>query len=454
MRADPSDGRGAVETQAASDPLIEDEVAVQAPVGSGGKGRVRSSAGLRKEAAGTSATQEVLPKPRSRWGRLVTSAVFVGLVVVIAWLVWSRQGHPPALVLNKLDGLAMKAGEVRQVNIGVRRNGYVGDIRVSFQDLPPGIEIPDVTIPEDSDAAETKVKFLPDAPEGTVSVSAATKVSQGSVSPQNVSITVEPLCYRLPKVWHKAPGAKVVEIERQCYYDRIDVVKENIDVRFILISAGEREERLRELTGRVSVGTFYIMEDKVWLGLYKKFALANRRPMPVLDPGMPVNRDDEHPVMGVLFKDAHAFAVWLGGELPYPWQWDKAAGRFWKDRGDGPYRAPAGQKPVIAINRVDPMSGDLLGTMERGYARDDLSAFDVHDLAGNGEEWTRAEDVGDGKPIGGDVEHFKGMVMLRGSRWSEPRPYSFAALEERDIRKANTALEGHEEIGFRVVIEL
>src|SRR5262249_33297617 len=76
------------------------------------------------------------------------------------------------------------------------------------------------------------------------------------------------------------------------------------------------------------------------------------------------------PVMRVTVVEAHCFAAWLGGFLPTVQQWDKAAGRFEEDRGEGPFIEPWDAKdPQIAVGRARE------GPMEAGQAAKDRSLF-------------------------------------------------------------------------------
>ena len=51
----------------------------------------------------------------------------------------------------------------------------------------------------------------------------------------------------------------------------------------------------------------------------------------------PRRRRPKRPVLRVDIQEAHACAVWLGGWLPSLEQWDKAAGRFESNAGEGPF---------------------------------------------------------------------------------------------------------------------
>src|SRR5262249_22634123 len=123
-----------------------------------------------------------------------------------------------------------------------------------------------------------------------------------------------------------------------------------------------------------------IMEDKVWVDLFRAFASRSKPPLKNMAwKDLAINKEGDNPVMGVVAVDAYQFARWLGGELPTARQWDKAAGRFEKPRSAQPYRGDC--KPGgVAVGLPAPMP--------RGKAGQDLGPFGTHDMAGNGREWT------------------------------------------------------------------
>ena len=74
--------------------------------------------------------------------------------------------------------------------------------------------------------------------------------------------------------------------------------------------------------------TFYIMKNKVSVGLYQKFAEANAARLSHADWNK-AQWKAGYPAFGVGVDDAHRFASeWLHGTLPTTRQWDKAAGLY------------------------------------------------------------------------------------------------------------------------------
>jgi serine/threonine protein kinase len=258
----------------------------------------------------------------------------------------------------------------------------------------------------------------------------------------------------LPPGFVAAPGAEVEVDPSQNgrrYYNRIDkVLDDGTRVHFILIRKGRG----------IDPETFYIMEDKVTVALFRKF--AEEHPEQITDSrwrtegalaGGQYTKDKypSHPVMNVTVIDAWKFAQWLGGNLPTVKQWNKASGFYEKNRGEGPFLEPW-EKGEIAVGRGKD------GPMDVGTARRDRSPLDVRDMAGNGREWTRNLSLNfnnemvplNRKPKDGD------RVLLRGRSYANPKPLHFNDIEEDNKFKAvedQDYLEPSPFTGFRVVIE-
>jgi hypothetical protein len=385
------------------------------------------------------------------WRRLAMPTLIGALVLIIVVVLirpWpTPPPSPPALVLGELASLSIKAGEAKLVPISVRRNNCTDPICVSFRGLPPQIVIGDVNIPPDHEIGTAEVMVLPDAPPGAQRITVVARADDGPVGQESATITVVgPPCYHLPPGGQRAEGVplKAVPVGDRCYYERIDVVRGGIPVRFILIPQGEKEDiEDQEERPEGPVPTFYIMEDKVWLELFESFVKGGGEKWP---PGMkweklrdsetPVNKDVEQPVMGVDWDTAGKCARWLGGVLPSLKQWDKAAGRFWKDRGEGPFKGTLpGKEGEFAINRREE------GTMRRGGATHDISpSFGVRDMSGNGFEWTSHK------------EKNKGPVTLRGMAWKNPTPFQFEQFKSNKL-DSEFADTPSEQDGFRVVFQ-
>jgi serine/threonine protein kinase len=243
----------------------------------------------------------------------------------------------------------------------------------------------------------------------------------------------------MPAAFHAKEGASVRTVGSKRYADRI--VREfpgTPPVEFILIPKRPEDAKRPE-----DPDTYYIMENKVWNGLFALFereeAQGGGDKRSQLDPDVPA--------FNVQVLAARRFAKWLdaSGDLPTPEEWDKAAGRFEPNRRSGPFEEP--WKPgELAIER------DQIGPMAVGRAAKDVSLFGCRDMAGNGREWTReiADLVRrrwiDEQSIGPDV-----FVRLRGGSFRSPEPLTFQYLDNAPDQ--HEASETAEDIGFRVVLE-
>jgi hypothetical protein len=213
--------------------------------------------------------------------------------------------------------------------------------------------------------------------------------------------------------------------------------------------------------------TFYMMENKVPILAFRKFAEKNKafiknddwlkgalgkgKDLGIENPRLPVTR------VGV--EDAHRFAVAMGGKLPSVKQWDKAAGHFEPNHAEGPFKGPWSSeedknKDQIAIDRGDE------GPLEIGKASKDISLLGCHDMSGNGREWTRDLIViGSGNereiPLDRPADNYKDRVILRGRNYVEDKPLLFTdptmGTERPDTLGYN---ETRFDVGFRVVIEI
>jgi hypothetical protein len=272
-----------------------------------------------------------------------------------------------------------------------------------------------------------------------------------SSSPPDAGGQAEAKADYVPAGCVKAPDAELLDDHGRKLFSKINyTTPEDNTIRFLLILKKGQEDP----------PTFYMMENKVWVGLYREFArqapakeLSNKN-WDMKDRNSPwLNRGERLPVLNVPATGATYFARWLDGRLPTVEEWNKAAGLFEENHGEGPFRGSwqAARKPEIAVGRGD------AGPMAVGQAGDDVSLFGVRDMAGNGREWTRTFF------LGGLARHHDlptvlpgDMVMLRGHDFSHPRPWSFKEVEHVGLgnQESGDPTQPSTRTAFRVVLEL
>ncbi|HEY1191858.1 MAG TPA: protein kinase [Gemmata sp.] len=198
---------------------------------------------------------------------------------------------------------------------------------------------------------------------------------------------------------------------------------------------GERV-RFRLVTGQPGppVAPFYISETKV---TKKQYATG-----------------DDTPAVDLTAGEARAFAHrTYGGDLPTADEWDHAAGFHDQQGLVGPTQATG----RAWIEQPAP------GPVKRGE-NSDMNALGLHDMAGNGREWTRTvlgpfrdNKPGNRRDLDPKDQPAEGeKVILRGRNFAADRPLDFKSLElERDRQpRAATATVRSPYTGFRVVLKV
>jgi gamma-glutamyl hercynylcysteine S-oxide synthase len=220
---------------------------------------------------------------------------------------------------------------------------------------------------------------------------------------------------------------------------------------------------------------FWIDAHPVTWRDYAEFAAAVERDGPCWDhPGRPVDHHHnpvrhldpgaldylaEHPVVGVTWYDAWAFAAWKGKVLPSAAQWELAAGGEFGSRHPWGEAAPTPARAHFA-------AGGTIDDVLARYGRDSTAPIGshpagatptgVHDLAGNVWEWTRSRALDDHelRPFAGCAPYAETMAnwtffgCIKGGSWASP-----AADLAVGVRAAKHVLQRGPETGFRCVFE-
>ena len=349
--------------------------------------------------------------------------------------------EPAFLELKPLPALLLGTGEVKQVPVRIERRNLREPVALTFAKLPAGISIAEVPpLAPDADSAELRVTAATDAERGTSKVTV-----WATGGDQRVKATLDLTVVFLPPKYKPADPKLVTDLggEGKPYYERIRrEFPGGLAVDFVGIPKGRRTE---------DPDTFYMMVDKASVGLFRKFIEKTKAKVHPdwndrAEDGTPIG--DDYPVFNVHVDDAQGFAEWLGGRLPTPAEWDKAAGLHDRDGRKGPFRRPAGagEKPQVAVGRT--------AALKVGEARDDVSVFGCRDMAGNGWEWTGSAGPGDRHvPLAHPTAD--NFVRLRGRSFQADKPLLFEEMEEpgQPVFPRCPYNQPLPDLGFRVAID-
>jgi serine/threonine protein kinase len=378
------------------------------------------------------------PEPPRRWLVAVLVLLLLGAGATVFALVngSKERSTVPAAGTFQVEApapLFLFPGEQGTGNVSLRRDRFSGAVGLQARagDVAP------VRVAATAETTEEQLPFTvmvpTDAPWGTHQV---VLDADGGGQHREVVLVVHVL-YRPSADWQRVGEQQ--DRDGRWFAEHLRRTIGDQTVEMILIP-GSAPQTANE----PELATYFMMKGKVTVGMFRSFAAQQKLTSQVWQEAI---AGEKHPVLGVNVVDAYRCARWLGGNLPTVDEWDKAAGLYRADRGEGPFRGQWDPKQPLKI-----AVGGLEKPQPASSAEDDISWCGCRDMAGNGFEWTRN--------LQGPARHFvpvekptpSDFVMLRGQSFNKLAPLTFAQLSKGKSGAFFYQKEGND-IGFRVVLE-
>jgi serine/threonine-protein kinase len=378
-----------------------------------------------------------------RLRHVMMAVVAASLAVAVAAIF--RPAGGAGFQLSVPKAVTVAAGEQISIAIQLHRAGFLGAVEPLFEKLPVGLKVEAATIlPGQAEGLARIIADL-DAPAGTTEINLRAVAPSAERSVPIMLTVHEAQPPWVPEQCQPALGAKRVRFGRITFWDRVICRRQGLQLPLVLIPKKRAYDP----------SPFYIMENKVSRAVFEQFARA--RPEGVARSQWRANwarrgadADGELPVLHVTCDDAWQFAAWMRGRLPTVAQWDKAAGRY-DGGGSGPFVEPWNPEDVqqIAVGRAAD------GPLRVGTATGDVSRpFGLHDMAGNGLEWTSTPKQSDA-PLPPPRQGPMVAMVLRGRSFADPEPLRFKDLDLSDPLRAAALpyYSSNSAVGFRIVLD-
>jgi serine/threonine protein kinase len=366
-----------------------------------------------------------------------------------------------SFALERPETLHVRAGDQGQVTFVIARDGFDGPVKIASAKSSAKVKEFSGSIPAGASSVPIDISVESDAAPGKYEVPIQA-VGSGVKQDGTLQLVVEAPNVYLPTTlkefghWQALPGKPPLDYKDRLFNWEIEFVfkDEKVKVPFVLIPPGDDD-----------LPPFYISKFKISNGAYERFFATKAKQLnltadwkagaAVGTGSTGIDRRDDYPVFGVHAEEAYLFAQWLGGDLPTPKEWDKAAGahRDARNRGDGPFKGPwqkNAKEPEVAVNR------GAEGPLPNGAATKDYSYYGVQDMAGNGLEWTRkvqGSTTVDFLPLPRELRKEQILVILRSRSYQDPDPLQFTNLTTDLDTGGKPYLVSAQDTSFRVVLE-
>ncbi len=206
------------------------------------------------------------PQSKRHPARAAMVLAITGLAAVAPYFLWS--GLHPGFQWIVPSAVSLAAGEETTVAIDIVRASFTGTVEPVFEQVPSGVTIDAGPILPGQSNGKARIAADLNASPATTEITLR-GVGMPSARTATVVLTIQPVKPWLPPGTVEAPGALRVKEGRNVCADRILCTRHGVSIPLILIRKMRPDDP----------PTFYVMEDKVWNGLFAQFARARPEAM-------------------------------------------------------------------------------------------------------------------------------------------------------------------------------